>query len=108
MVCKLNTRSSVIATSNAKNGRYYNTNGTLQENTGLKSPHLSRFDLILLLIDKKNNDCCWDNDIAEFIINKYGLDGETRFHKDTYSTIDHDSNGNILCLRWLSKHYSKC
>jgi DNA replicative helicase MCM subunit Mcm2 (Cdc46/Mcm family) len=91
MVCKLNTRASVIATSNAKNGRYYNINGSLQENTGLKSPHLSRFDLILLLIDEKNNGSCWDDEISGFILNNYELEGVTKVQREL-NHFDHEPN----------------
>ena len=52
MVCKLNTRCSVIATDNPI-GDVYNTELPLDKNIKLESPLLSRFDLTFIVLDKK-------------------------------------------------------
>ena len=44
LVCNLKTLCSVIAATNAKGGHYAN----LEVNSGLSTPLLSRFDLILV------------------------------------------------------------
>lgn len=54
-VCKLNTRCSIIATCNPKNNSY-NTGQSMTENTGMTPPLLSRFDIILVLLDNQNED----------------------------------------------------
>lgn len=52
MVCKLNTRCSVIATDNPI-GDIYNSDLPLEKNIKLESPLLSRFDLTFIVLDKK-------------------------------------------------------
>eukprot|EP01156_Anaeramoeba_ignava_P022708 Anaeramoba_ignava/c20965_g1_i1.p2 GENE.c20965_g1_i1~~c20965_g1_i1.p2 ORF type:complete len:110 (-),score=27.21 c20965_g1_i1:12-341(-) len=64
MVCKLNTRTTVIAAANPK-GKYDPTQ-SLSVNLAMASPLLSRFDIVLLLMDNENPD--WDRRIASFIL----------------------------------------
>lgn len=66
MVCKLNTRCSIIAACNPKgiveDGR------TISSNSALGSPLLSRFDLILILLDGKRGGPSWDSELCDRLL----------------------------------------
>ncbi|KAJ8985625.1 hypothetical protein NQ317_015120 [Molorchus minor] len=65
MVCKLNTRCSILAACNPKAN--LDPSQPLCMSIALPSPLLSRFDLILLLKDSINVD--WDVQVADYILN---------------------------------------
>uniref|UniRef100_A0AAV1U299 DNA helicase n=1 Tax=Peronospora matthiolae TaxID=2874970 RepID=A0AAV1U299_9STRA len=64
LVCKLNARTTIFAVTNPR-GRYVPTRD-VSVNTSLASPLLSRFDLILVLLDRMNSR--WDQVISSFIL----------------------------------------
>lgn len=66
LVTSLNTRTTVIAATNPK-GKY-DIDAELSTNTGIATPLLSRFDMILVLMD--NPDPGWDLKVSEFILNQ--------------------------------------
>lgn len=67
MVTKLRSRCAILASTNSKFGKY-DVNQSLCLNTGLNSPLLSRFDLILVLTDTKNEG--WDEQVSEYLLKK--------------------------------------
>ena len=65
MVSKLNTRCSILAATNPKGN--YNVSAPMNINIALGSPLLSRFDLVMLLLDKENEK--WTESIADHLLN---------------------------------------
>ena len=67
IVCKLNSRASVVAVMNPRGG-LYDTKLSVERNTGVSAPLLSRFDLIFVMLDSSN----WERDdrIASFLLNR--------------------------------------
>ncbi|ORX72320.1 MCM-domain-containing protein [Linderina pennispora] len=64
IVCKLNSRCSVLAAMNPK-GRF-DVNESLSINVALSTPLLSRFDLVLILLD--THDAEWDKTVSDFLL----------------------------------------
>ncbi|GMI35330.1 hypothetical protein TeGR_g6417 [Tetraparma gracilis] len=65
LVCKLNSRATVIATTNPKGS--YDQTTSLRHNTGIDDPLLSRFDLIFLMLDSHSMER--DGNIVDHILN---------------------------------------
>lgn len=65
IVCTLNARCTVLAATNPK-GKW-DSSVDLTTNTGISSPLLSRFDLVLILRDN-NGSPQWDNAVSKFLL----------------------------------------
>lgn len=84
MVCKLNTRCSIIAACNPQNTTFFDDDNDgpsghegVTASVAMASPLLSRFDLIYLLSDHGRSEA-WDAQLADAIlgINESSVDRE--------------------------------
>eukprot|EP00667_Euglena_gracilis_P002839 EG_transcript_2846 len=70
LVTKLSTRCTIVAATNPRGTGKFDATSSLSINTTLASPLLSRFDLVLLLVDTQNEE--WDRKVSKFILERAG------------------------------------
>ena len=66
IMSKLKTRCSILAATNPE--EEFDPRAELVDNTGLESPLLSRFDVVLMFVDNRNPDYDWE--IGDFVLSE--------------------------------------
>lgn len=84
IVCQLPARTSIVAAANPKNGTY-DLSRSIIDNVKLPLPLLSRFDLILLMLDRPGTH--HDSLISKHIISSHGIDAQEK-GEEVYLTKD--------------------
>lgn len=67
-MCRINTRTTIIAATNPLGVQKWDPNQDIQSNTGIVSSLLSRFDLIFIIVDDHHPDS--DKFKAEHVLMK--------------------------------------
>jgi len=89
LVVKLSARSTVVACCNPKGGTY-DIGSDLPTNTAIASPLLSRFDLVLVLLDMP--DKLWDLRVSQFLLHQAVRLGEEEAGDDQLKATADDAN----------------
>lgn len=72
IVCSLNARTSILASANPKDSAY-DPKKSVVDNINLPKNLMTRFDLIWLMLDKRNRDL--DRTLAEHLVSMYSESG---------------------------------
>ncbi|XP_019861042.1 PREDICTED: DNA helicase MCM9-like, partial [Amphimedon queenslandica] len=88
LVCKLNTRCSILAATNPKGN--YDPELSTGINVALASPLMSRFDVVLVLLDSYNEE--WDRFVSSFVLSR----------KDSMN----DKDNNLWSIEQLKSYLS--
>lgn len=99
IVCKLNTRATVVAVMNPKRS-LYDLHDSVSKNTNIGCPLLSRFDFILVLLDV--SDLERDDKITTFLL-KQGLQDKLPYNKSSSTPQQQWSKEKLRCYIALVK-----
>ncbi|OAE19975.1 hypothetical protein AXG93_1520s1490 [Marchantia polymorpha subsp. ruderalis] len=84
LVRTLNTRSTVFGVTNPKG--QYDPYQSLSVNTTLSAPLLSRFDIVLVLLDTKNPE--WDNIVSNHILEEHTKSQQSKKERSSIWTLN--------------------
>eukprot|EP01083_Nonionella_stella_P111989 328915_1 len=101
-VCSLNSRSTVLSAMNPPSGGF-DAMSDLSLNTNMASSLLSRFDVILLLMDQKNDE--WDRAVGQHLMDNLcepeypGIDYDDEADDDTQGYGHAQTpDGDVSCM----------
>lgn len=102
VVCSVPTRASVIAAANPVNG-HYNKAKTVSENLKMKSPLLSRFDLVFIILDQADEKR--DAMLGEHVLAQQSNNSNMSFDTTSYLFDEEKDKGTEDELRYISQYY---
>jgi len=98
IVCSLNARTAILASANPVNSSY-NARKSVVDNINMPRNLMTRFDLIWLMLDKKDKDT--DRFLADHLVSMYSESGVKKQDSDAPLTAEEVRRYISFARRWV-------